>query len=205
MMIGKLTGNAEILNDSSLIINCNGVGYLVACTSRTRELAKQQQEQLSLHTTMLVRDDAIELFGFSERKEQEWFNLLKKIPGVGPRLSLQILSTLAPHFPGYYVAKGDEKAFLAVSGVGKKLAFRLVSELKAHADAEQELSHDQATTPSLTQTPIITDAISALTNLGYQKAEAEKAIENVQAKEGDISHTSKMIKLALQEIRSITS
>jgi Holliday junction DNA helicase RuvA len=204
-MIGKLKGIVEAVGESHAIIDVNGVGYEVLCSARTlRGLRMGEAAQLAIETH--VREDAIRLFGFTSEVERAWFRILQTIQGVGARIALAVLGTLSPQELANAIALGDWAAVEQSPGVGKKLAQRIVSELKDKAPA--------LTVAGLNVAPVAAngragpapageaaaEAISALTNLGYQPVQASAAIA-VAAKElGAEADTAKLIRRGLKEL-----
>ena len=189
-MIAKLKGIVDSIYEDCCIIDVSGVGYLVAASSKTlSRLVKNQPANLLIET--VVREDAISLFGFSDAMEKEWFNTLTKIQGVGARVALSILSVLSPVQLAQAVSAQDKASFSLASGVGPKLAARLVTELKDKivtvptGDVSlADLSNDEPLNQPLA-TPkednVLEDVISALVNLGYQRLEAYHAASKVYA------------------------
>ena len=130
-MIGKLTGTIDSFSGSHVILDVNGVGYVVTCSSRTlRQMGpvKSAGDHLLIETH--VREDAINLYGFADTEEQDWFKLLTTVQGVGAKVALSILGSLAPEQLAQVIAAQDKAAMTQADGVGPKLALRLVTELK---------------------------------------------------------------------------
>ena len=133
-MIGKLTGKVDAIGESHLIIDVGGVGYEVQASSRTlRNLKSGDAAALTIDTH--VREDAIKLFGFVSEVERTWFRTLQGIQGVGPKAALAVLGTLAPQDLANAIALGNWQAVEQAQGVGKKLAQRIVTELRDKAPA----------------------------------------------------------------------
>ena len=129
-MIAKLTGFIDLLMDGWLILDVGGVGYRVFCSNRTLSKMPSRGEAAQLYIETQVREDHIHLFGFADAAEKEWFSVLTNVQGVGAKVGLAILSALSPEELSMALATGDAKAFTRASGVGPKLAQRIVSELK---------------------------------------------------------------------------
>ena len=128
-MIAKLRGLIDTIGDDYCIIDVNGVGYLVSASSKT--LGKLAQgEEATLLTEMVVREDSLSLFGFADAWEKEWFTTLTKVQGVGAKVCLSILSVLTPAQLSQAISAQDKTSFCRASGVGPKLAARIVTELK---------------------------------------------------------------------------
>ncbi|MBV8060221.1 MAG: Holliday junction branch migration protein RuvA [Alphaproteobacteria bacterium] len=174
-MIGKLTGRIDSVSGSHLILDVNGVGYVVACSARTLAAAGRAGDALSLAIETHVREDAINLYGFVSHEEQDWFRLLTTVQGVGAKVALSILGILAHQELTNAIAAQDKAALSRADGVGPKLALRIVTELK---DKAPSFAHAAAALPDGAGTTapaaggIAGDALSALINLGYKRAEA---------------------------------
>ena len=128
-MIAKLRGIIDTIADDFCIIDVNGVGYLVAASSKTLSKLSIGSEA-TLLTEMVVREDSLSLFGFADAWEKEWFNTLTKVQGVGAKVCLSILSVLTPTQLAQAIGAQDKTSFCRASGVGPKLAARIVTELK---------------------------------------------------------------------------
>ncbi|MEM9469957.1 MAG: Holliday junction branch migration protein RuvA [Pseudomonadota bacterium] len=209
-MIGKLTGILDSAQENFLILDVQGVGYQVHCSSATLSRCGQTGDPLSLLIEMQVREDAITLYGFLSAAEQEWFKLLTSVQGVGAKAGMAILTVNPPEQLGFAIASGDKAAIQRADGVGPKLAARILTELKDKATKidlaakPKGVSMPAGANDSAASTPSMgpeQDAVSALINLGYQRADAYAAV--VQAKEkadNDNLDVSEMIKLALKEL-----
>jgi Holliday junction DNA helicase RuvA len=179
-MIGKLTGRIDSVSGSHVILDVNGVGYVVACSARTLRAIGTVGDLASLRIETHVREDAINLYGFADSKEQDWFRLLTTVQGVGAKVGLALLSTVSPEQCAQAIAAQDKAALTQADGVGPKLALRLVTELKDKIPAFMSSplrgvgSADTAT--SVLPPSIAGDALSALVNLGYRRAEAFAAV-----------------------------
>ncbi len=218
-MIAKLRGIIDTIGEDYCIIDVNGVGYLVYASSKTlSRLIKGNQ--FSLLIEMVVREDSISLFGFYDAWEKEWFLTLTKVQGVGAKVCLSILSALTPSQLAQAVSAQDKASFTRASGVGPKLAARLVTELKdkivtiptelttrndlqaapeAKVDATEETAaYEDAIAGRIDNPMKLDDAISALVNLGYQRLEAYQAVNKANAAEPE-ADVAKLIRLALKE------
>lgn len=219
-MIAKLRGVIDTIGEDYCIIDVNGVGYLVFASSKTLgKLVKGKSYCLLIET--VVREDSISLFGFYDAWEKEWFLTLTKVQGVGAKVCLSILSALSPAQLAQAVAAQDKNSFTRASGVGPKLAARLVTELKdkivtvpwevtSNGDLSQEGDMNEQQANEITQNyedeivaraddpSKMEDAISALVNLGYQRLEAYQAVNKVSASNPG-ADVSDLIRLALKE------
>lgn len=219
-MIAKLRGVIDTIGEDYCIVDVNGVGYLVFASSKTLgKLVKGKPYCLLIET--VVREDSISLFGFYDAWEKEWFLTLTKVQGVGAKVCLSILSALSPAQLAQAVAAQDKNSFTRASGVGPKLAARLVTELKdkivtvpwevtSNGDLSQEGDMDEQQANEITQNyedeivaraddpSKMEDAISALVNLGYQRLEAYQAVNKASASNPG-ADVSDLIRLALKE------
>ncbi len=177
-MIGKLTGKIEFVGADHVIVDVGGVGYLVHCSSAALSRLSAGLE-VSLFIETKVSDDAIRLYGFVAGEEREWFRLLQTVQGVGARVALAILSVVKPSDLERSIVLSDKTIVGRASGVGPKLAGRIVSELKDKAPALVMQRHAEAgALPSHSGVahPVESDAIAALMNLGYSQLAAAEAV-----------------------------
>lgn len=199
-MIAKLTGFIDLLMDGWLILDVGGVGYRVFCSNRTLSKMPSRGEAAQLYIETQVREDHIHLFGFADAAEKEWFSVLTNVQGVGAKVGLAILSALSPEELSMALATGDAKAFTRASGVGPKLAQRIVSELKGKTPFVNSIGMlDSPAGVSHAINNVMEEAISALTNLGYGRSEAGVVIASIYKEHTDIG-TSELIRLSLKEI-----
>jgi holliday junction DNA helicase RuvA len=203
-MIGKLRGKIDAIGESHCIIDVGGVGYEVQASSRTlRNLKSGDDASLTIDTH--VREDAIRLFGFTSEVERTWFRTLQSIQGVGSKVALAVLSVLSTQELANAIALGNWAAVEQANGVGKKLALRIVAELK---DKAPTLSVDGSATASglagvFSSPPVgnaAAEAISALTNLGYQPLQANAAVAAAIKELGDDADVAKLIRRGLKEL-----
>ena len=197
-MIGKLKGIVDSCYHDHVIIDVGGVGYLVFCSSRTlANLTPGDSVMLLIETH--VREDHIHLYGFYSSEEKSSFILLQSVKGVGTRMSLAILSTLSPDEISYALATKDTTAFSRVSGVGKKLAERIITELKDKYSSNyiSEIPITSSAGKDSSINNIAIDSISALVALGINKAEAQNRVNTLLTQDKNIS-LNELIKLALK-------
>lgn len=199
-MIAKLRGTVDTIGEDSVIIDVNGVGYLVHASSRTLAQLPPTGQTVTLFIETQVREDAITLFGFAKGEEQRWFRLLTTVQGVGAKVALSILTALSPAELGTAVAHQDRTALARANGVGPKLAQRIVIELKDKVGA---ILPDFEVAPAAAAAPgsALADAVSALVNLGYKPAEASAAVSAAARKVGEAG-LDDLIKAALKEAMS---
>ncbi len=202
-MIGRLTGVVEAGEGNTAIVDVNGVGYLVQCSARTLAVA-MTGVPVRMHIETQVREDAITLYAFAISGEQAWFKLLTTVQGVGGRVALQILSALTLDELAASIMADDKKTISRADGVGPKLAQRIISVLQdkvtsgaisapafAAATGEDGASEGGAASSA--------EAISALSNLGYGRAEAYAAVGRAEAALGPDAALPQLISAALQE------
>lgn len=203
-MIGKLRGVIDAYSDDSILLDVHGVGYLVHCSARTLQALPPAGEAATLSIETWVREDQIRLYGFASEIEREWFKLLTNVQGVGARVALAVLSTLRTGELANAIALGDKAAVVRTPGVGTKLAQRIVTELKDKAPAfasvdpaivrlSGELADKRAPQP-------VSDAVSALINLGYGEIQASAAVAAAVHSAGDSATTQQLIRHALREL-----
>lgn len=201
-MIGKLKGRIETLDEDGLILDVGGVGYVVFLSARSAGALGGVGEAASLLIDTHVREDHIHLYGFVTAEEQQWFRLLCTVQGVGAKMALAILSAFAPAEIQQAIAAKDTKMLTRASGVGPKLAERLVTELKNKAG---KIAGDFAPVAKGTKSAGAVPgndneaAISALVHLGYGRSEAFAAISLVHQKNPKAS-LEELIKGGLQEL-----
>ena len=202
-MIGKLKGLIDSTGDGWAIVDVGGVGYHVSCSARTLDTLRALEGTVTLYTEMLVSQDAIRLIGFATPGEREWFKLLQIVQGVGSKVALSILSTLPASELANAIAVQDKAMIGRAPGVGKKLAERIVLELKdkspAFSAADAGLIKIGAGLAA-PQTTAAADSVSALTNLGYGQAQAAAAVAAALKKSGGELPAEKLIRLALREL-----
>ncbi len=199
-MFYSLTGKVVYTDVSCLAVDCGGVAYRCFATLNTLKKTAQIGATVTVYTYLSVREDAMELFGFAEREELDFFKLLIGVSGVGPKAALSILSELTPSQLSMSIASGDVKSITRANGVGPKIAQRVVLELKDKITKIAPSGVSNAQLESIAQTAqqgsASAEAVSALVALGYGQTEAARAVAKL-----DISLTvEEMIKLALKEL-----
>jgi len=190
-LIAKLTGRIDSVSQDSVVLDVNGVGYLVFCSSRTIGAVSGASATVSLAIETHVREDHIHLYGFIDEAERGAFRLLTTVQGVGAKLALAILSTLSADMLAQAIAAGDRAALNKAPGVGPKLAARLLTELKdkvatlAMPLTTQALKSANEVAPAASDASgAAADAVSALVNLGYGRTEAYSAVVRVAKAHG---------------------
>jgi Holliday junction DNA helicase RuvA len=201
-MIGKLKGLVDETGMDWAIIDVNGVGYEVHCSPRTLANLPAKGEAVEIHVETHMRETEIKLFGFTSKMEREWFRLLQSVQGVGAKVALAVLGTLAPHDLANAIALRDNKAITKTPGVGPKVAQRMIMELKDKVPALAPI--EGGPMPLDGGEPVkgaaAFDAVSALTNLGYAPNKAADAIAAAAKKAGDEASTEELIKLGLKQL-----
>lgn len=203
-MIARLTGTIEPLADDRVVVDVGGVGYLVFCSGRTLARLPADGATVQLHIETHVREDHIHLYGFAEIGELEWFRLLTTVQGVGARVALAILTVLGPDELLQAVAAADKAAVSRASGVGPKLAARIVSELKDKVGGIA-LGAAAAIRAAGTQAApaadgVDQDAVSALVNLGYGRSDAFGAVVRAGGRLGQGAPLGDLIRTGLEEL-----
>ena len=202
-MIGKLKGILDSVDEEGLIIDVNGVGYVVAASARTLRNLPAVGQATILHIETQVREDAIRLFGFLTEGERDWFRLLQSVQGVGAKVALAILGVLSAAELSGAIVSQDKAMVARAQGVGPKLAARIVLELKdkAPAGGVAELGGDIASADQAAKLPkAASDAVLALVGLGYARPQAAAAVAKGFASLGAGAETAALIRLGLKEL-----
>lgn len=193
-MIARLRGIVDSIEDGRCVMDVNGVGYLVFCSSRTLGALPEGISTLLIETQ--VREDAITLYGFFTTAEREWFRLLTTVQGVGAKVALGILSALSPDQLISAISAQDKAALTRAPGVGPKLAVRILTELQSKAGVMP--GGGTAAFPAAVARGAASDALSALTNLGYRRAEAEAALAKAVEAHGEDASLDILIRAGLK-------
>lgn len=202
-MIGKLKGLIDSYGEDFVILDVNGVGYVVHCSTRTLQKLPRIGEASALAIETQVREDSIRLFGFATESERDWFRLLQTVQGVGAKVALAILSILPANDLASAIAMQDKATVSRAPGVGPKLAARIVAELKDKAPAFGAVdpalarlsSEEPEGAPSAAR-----DAISALVNLGYGRPQAAAAVAESLKQLGEAAEAGALIRQGLREL-----
>ena len=212
-MIAKLTGIIDSVALNYVIVDVQGVGYLVHASGRTlSRIGSARGTAVSLLIETIVREDQFTLYGFADAAEKEWFQILCTVQGVGARVAQTILGAVSPEQLPLVIASQDKAALRRAEGVGDKLATRIVTELKDKAgkmalgaaatqkvDAARKTTGKSAAVVDVPKTAS-NDAVSALINLGYGRAEAFGAVSNVIRDRGDAIALGDLIRESLKEL-----
>ena len=196
-MIASLNGKLIYTDNTSAVVECGGVGFKCFVTKNTLYNLPEKNTNVFLHTYMVVREDAMDLYGFSSREELECFKLITSVSGVGSKIGLALLSEFTANQITLYIASNDPKALTAATGVGIKLAQRIVLELKDKigsldsGDAIEIKAVGNATVNSNSK-----EAVAALQSLGYTQSEASLAVGRLDQS----LSTEELIKQALKSL-----
>lgn len=203
-MIGKLRGTIDSYGEDFVIVDVQGVGYVVFCSTRTLQNLPAKGEAATLAIETQVREDAIRLFGFRSDEERDWFRLLQTVQGVGAKVALSILSIFSPGELATAIATQDKAMVGRASGVGPKLAARIVAELKDKAPAfgsvDPALAKLAGDVEEKKAPAPVRDAISALTNLGYGQPQAAAAVAAAMKALGEGADAAALIRRGLREL-----
>lgn len=212
-MIGKLSGRIDYKGSDHILIDVRGVGYIVFVSDRVMASLPPKGEAVALYTDLLVREDLLQLFGFTTLVEKEWHRLLMSVQGIGAKASMAILGALGAEGVSRAIALGDWSAIAKAKGVGPKTAQRVVIELKDKAPSVMAMSGGTAeavdveevietTAPKTRKAPPVQnmaqpEALSALGNLGYGPSEAASAVAQALGEMPDLD-TNGLIRAALK-------
>ena len=203
-MIGRLKGIIDGYGEDYVILDVNGVGYMVHCSARTLQALPAQGQPVTLSIETHVREDQIRLFGFLSDVEREWFRLLQTVQGVGVKVALSVLGTLKPADLASAIAMRDKATVARAPGVGQKVAERIVTELKdkapAYADVDPAVVRLAGSLDEKRAPRPVADAVSALINLGYGQPQAAAAVATAARGVGEEADVSSLIRLALKEL-----
>ena len=199
-MIYCLTGKIVKKNMNAVVLSCGGVGYYAQCPASVAGALPGVGKEATIYTVMSVTENDVSLYGFATEQQQACFEMLTAVSGVGPKVGLAILSVMEPQRVALAISAGDHKAFKAASGVGPKLAQRIVLELKdkvAKGFVDGISLEDVAGASADTQASQgSSQAIAALVSLGYSQSEAALAIAKIDA----TLPVEEIIKLALRSM-----
>ncbi|NVK20436.1 MAG: Holliday junction branch migration protein RuvA [Methylocystaceae bacterium] len=203
-MIAKLKGLIDSVGEDWIILDVNGVGYLVFASGKTLSKLPKAGEACALLIETHVREDHIHLYGFADAGERDWFKMLTTVQGVGAKVGLAILSALSAEEIIHAIAAQDKKALTRANGVGPKVATRILTELKDKADG-LALSTVSESSSSTTNAPAafggaLAEAASALVNLGYGRSDALAAVSKANKALGGQGELNDLIRDALKEL-----
>ena len=203
-MIGKLKGIIDSYGEDFIILDVNGVGYLVHCSARTLQELPATGQGATLSIETYVREDQLRLFGFMSDVEREWFRLLQTVQGVGAKVALSVLGTLKPADLATAITMRDKAMVARAPGVGPKVAERIVTELKdkapAYAGLDPAVVRLSGAVEEKRAPQPISDAVSALVNLGYGRPQAASAVAAAARNAGEGADAANLIRLGLKEL-----
>jgi holliday junction DNA helicase RuvA len=203
-VIGKLRGTVDAYGEDWVIVDVGGIGYQVYCSARTLQALPRPGEAATLSIETYVREDMIRLYGFANELEREWFRLLQTVQGVGAKVALAVLGTLKPGELATAIALQDRATLARAPGVGRKVAERIAAELRdkapAYASADPAVVRLQADLADRRAPAPVTDAVSALVNLGYAQIQASTAVAAAARSAGETASTEQLIRLGLKEL-----
>lgn len=195
-MIARLKGLVDSVSADALVIDVNGVGYLVQASSRTLSNLSVGQP-VALHIETQVREESITLFGCPTETEMASFRALTTVQGVGGRVALNMLSALTPDQIAHAVAVGDAASLARANGVGPKLAARIVNELKGKLGAVALSAGGPQ--PVKAGVHLVDDAVAALAALGFRPLDASRAVSAALAELGDGAALNDVVRVALKK------
>ena len=199
-MIAFLNGKIFEKGQSEVVMDVNGIGFQVSCSTNTLSLLPPKGESYFLWVWMNVRDDGVDLFGFSSQEEKRMFLRLTGVSGIGPKTALQILGCMPLKDLTLAIMTGDTVALSRAQGIGKKTAQRIALELKEKVtEADLESLHLEKAVPAseIRQTDAVSEAVQALISLGYTSSESARAVSNVSSQSED---AGELIRLALRDM-----
>ena len=201
-MIAKLAGILDQIGPDGAVVDVGGVGYLVFCSTRTIGHLPAPGGAARLLIETHVREDHIHLYGFIDAVERDWFRLLTTVQGVGARLALALLSAVSPDGLALAILAQDKATLARADGVGPRLAARIVNELrdKVGGLATSAPMPSTGAAAPVGEQGAAADAVSALVNLGYRRAEAFGAVAAAARRLGDEAALDALIRAGLQEL-----
>lgn len=199
-MYAFIEGIVEHKSSGELVINAGGVGYLLLCSQSTLSAAPPRGEFTRIYTHLSVREDAMELFGFTSQEEKAMFLRLTSISGIGPRTALGVLAAMPLPDLTLAILTGDAATLCRAPGIGKKTAQRITLELKDKLSAEDLPAGTQAVSlpGSSVADSAVGEAILALQSLGYTQSEAARAVSAAHQDAGDGAGADDLVRLALR-------
>ena len=195
-MLGKLVGIVDDFNEDGIILNVNGLGFVVMMPHRSKALLSIG-DSTTLYTDVVIRQESVQIFGFSEGADLQWFKVLLSVPGIGPKIACQVLDTLSSSDLMESIIMQDPSRLRQVNGIGPKAAQRLLLELKENKKIQQ-IAID---IPQSTKKGVQSDALSALLSLGFDQFQSNRAIQMVLKDQPSLS-LEEVIRLALPLLTS---
>ena len=197
-MFYYLEGTVAEIEPNLIVLDCAGVGYALNATTNTIASVGRGQS-CRLYVSESIREDAFDLYGFYSKSEKAFFEMLTAVSGIGPKAALSILSANTPEGLALAVASGNEKALTVAPGIGKKIAQRVILELKDKIGKGSELAGESFTAPVVLQSDnsAVGDAVAALTVLGYGSNDIAQVLKNVDTSG---MNTEQIIKTVLRRM-----
>ena len=196
-MIYCLTGKVIDKNINRVVLDVNGVGYKIAVPTTISASIAEVGKTCTIYTYLNVKEDALELYGFADTKQQDCFKMLISVSGVGPKVGLGILSYMTPENAILSIGADDHKAFTKCPGIGPKLAQRLVLELRDKVGKLSDMGVSlSATVKGKASNENVTQAVQALVSLGYSQTEAAKAV----SAQDNLLPLSEIIRMSLKHL-----
>ena len=194
-MIAHIEGIVSAKTADAVVLDVHGIGFLIGVSGATMSQVPATGAKMKLYTVLNVREDAMELFGFYSIEERKMYERLIGVSGIGSRSAMQILSSLSVHDLSVALVTGDAGALVRVPGIGKKIAQRLVLELKDKIDDQELVGAGAKVAPVRRDPGPQAEAVAALLALGFSASEAEKAVSAAAAQTTDLEE---MIRIALK-------
>ena len=202
-MYAYIKGEVAEIGDTSIVIDNNGIGYNITVPSSVTESGMNIGDEIKIYTHFAVREDALQLYGFISKDDLAMFRLLLNVNGIGPKAACAILSGLSVDDLRFAVLSDDAASIAKAPGVGKKTAQKIILELKDKVDLqdafELKAAHNEERVSKNTGTSNETEAVMALTALGYSNSQALRAVKSVSGKQG-VSSVEDLLKAALKEL-----
>ena len=201
-MISQITGKIIEINQKFLIVDVNGIGYQIFCSAKTIYKFRDIETTITILTEMIVREDSQTLYGFYDIIEKQWFNLLVSVQGVGAKAALAIFSSLNIDELSFAISNSEKLSITKADGIGPKIAGRIINELKDKIPNNQidPLFSDLTGDLNDANKEIIEDAISALSNLGYNKSSCKKIVIGVFEESEKDLNLSDLISKSLKKL-----
>jgi Holliday junction DNA helicase RuvA len=201
-MITTISGKLTEKKPTSLTVEVQGIGYKLNVPLSTYDKVGAVGESVHLYTHLKVRDDAMELYGFATLEERSLFTLLMSVTGIGPKAALNILSSSRPEALHEAISGGDEDLLRSIPGIGKKMAGRLIVELREKLPLIPLPGVEPMPTSAGVSGKIFEDAVAALTSLGYTRSSAAKAVQKAQSAGGASMNLESLVRTALTHAQS---
>ena len=202
-MYAYIKGEVVWIGDTGIVIDNNGIGYNITVPSSVTESGMGIGDEVKIYTHFAVREDAMQLYGFISKDDLTMFRLLLNVNGIGPKAACSILSGLSADDLRFAVLSDDAASIAKAPGVGKKTAQKIILELKDIVDLveafEQKAYHNEERASANTDNNAETEAVMALTALGYSNTQALRAVKNASKKQG-VSSVEDLLKAALKEL-----